>query len=102
MFKVLVLYDQPDDPAAFDKYYAETHTPLVRKIPNLQTIQLNRVQGNAMGGDSPYYLIAELHFSDKAAFEQAAASEAFKATGADLANFAKGKVTILLADSQGA
>lgn len=102
MFKVLVLYDQPDDPAAFDKYYDETHTPLVRKIPNLLNIQTNRVIANATGGDSPYYLVAELQFADKAAFEQAAASDEFKATGADLANFAKGKATILLANSQSA
>jgi len=28
MADVLVLYGQPDDPAAFDDYYANIHTPI--------------------------------------------------------------------------
>jgi uncharacterized protein (TIGR02118 family) len=31
MAQVVVTYKTPKDPAAFDKYYAETHIPLAKK-----------------------------------------------------------------------
>ena len=36
MHKMLVLYNDPKDPAHFRKYYVETHLPLVSKLPNLK------------------------------------------------------------------
>jgi len=98
MFKLLAMYDQPDDPAAFDTYYEQVHGPLARKIPGLRKLVVNRARGNPMGGDPRYYLIAELHFADKDSFQQATQSEEFQATGADLANFAAGKVTLLVVE----
>jgi uncharacterized protein (TIGR02118 family) len=35
MVKLTVLYEHPDDPDAFEDYYANTHMPMVQKIPNL-------------------------------------------------------------------
>jgi len=34
MMKLIVLYGQPTDVAAFEAYYASTHMPLVLKIPS--------------------------------------------------------------------
>jgi uncharacterized protein (TIGR02118 family) len=36
MHKLLVLYNEPKDPAHFRKYYLKTHLPLVSKLPNLK------------------------------------------------------------------
>jgi uncharacterized protein (TIGR02118 family) len=36
MHKLLVLYHEPNDPAHFRKYYAETHLPLASKLPGLK------------------------------------------------------------------
>ena len=33
MHKLLVLYNEPKDPAHFRKYYVETHVPLASKLP---------------------------------------------------------------------
>ena len=33
MHKLLVLYNEPKDPAHFRKYYVETHSPLVSRLP---------------------------------------------------------------------
>ena len=33
MASLVVLYKTPKDAAAFDKYYAETHIPIAKKIP---------------------------------------------------------------------
>jgi len=94
--KLLAIYHTPEDPAKFDAYYDQFHLPLAREIPGLQSIELNRV-AKTMMGQKDIYLIAELLFADQAAFEKAAASAQFAATGADLANFAADRVTLLLA-----
>lgn len=31
--KLTLLYGHPDDPAAFEEYYSNTHMPMVPKIP---------------------------------------------------------------------
>jgi uncharacterized protein (TIGR02118 family) len=36
MVQLTVLYGHPDDPDAFEEYYANTHMPLVDKMPNLK------------------------------------------------------------------
>jgi uncharacterized protein (TIGR02118 family) len=50
-----------------------------------------------MGGEPPYFLIAELHFKDQAAFDTAMASPENRAAGKDVMGFAKGLVTMLVA-----
>lgn len=41
MAKMIVLYGAPKDPAAFDRYYRETHLPLVKAIPGLCCLEVN-------------------------------------------------------------
>jgi uncharacterized protein (TIGR02118 family) len=36
MAHIVVMYKTPKDAAAFDKYYAETHIPLAKKITGLR------------------------------------------------------------------
>ncbi len=95
MAKVLVMYNQPADPAAFDKYYFETHVPIADKIPGLRSGTVN--QGPVVGvtGGSAPYLIAELHFDSMEDLQAAMASPEGRAAAADLANFATGGATIL-------
>ncbi|MBJ7352182.1 MAG: EthD family reductase, partial [Rhodococcus sp.] len=33
--RVAVCYGMPEDPAAFDRHYAEVHVPLARAVPGL-------------------------------------------------------------------
>ena len=37
--RLVVSYGQPDDPAAFDAYYRDTHTPLATSLPGLVRLQ---------------------------------------------------------------
>ncbi|MCB1431328.1 MAG: EthD family reductase [Alphaproteobacteria bacterium] len=39
MKQVNVLYGQPTDRSAFDRHYAETHVPLVERIPFVIPLQ---------------------------------------------------------------
>ncbi len=96
---VVALYNQPKDTAAFEKYYAETHGPLV--AAHAQEIGLTRVEfvkfvATIDGQRPPFYRMADLRFESRAALEKGIATPGFKAVGADLANFATGGVTILI------
>ncbi len=97
VIKLLAMYTQPEDEAAFLKHYHEVHLPLVLKVPGLEKAVVSRIEKNLMGGPAPYYMIAELHFADQAAFDSAMASPENRAAGKDVGNFAKGLVTLLVA-----
>jgi uncharacterized protein (TIGR02118 family) len=93
MAKLIVIYRTPRDPAEFDRYYAQVHTPLVKKIPGLRRLEVTRLTG-APSGASDLYLIAELYFDNAAAREAALASNEGKAAEADLPKFAEGIVSV--------
>ncbi len=53
MADLVVLYKTPTDPAAFDKYYAETHIPLAKKLPGLRKYTVTKGPIATPGGPSP-------------------------------------------------
>ncbi len=69
MIKLTVLYGHPADSTAFDKHYAEVHTPLVDKLPGLVRFEEAKVIGTPTGGKPEYYLIAELWFNNMEEFQ---------------------------------
>jgi len=93
--KLLAMYTRPDDPEAFLAHYRDVHTPLVRKVPGLLKLVVNHIDANMIGGDIPFFLIAEMHFGDEGAFDAAMASPQNRAAGKDVMTFAKGLVTML-------
>jgi uncharacterized protein (TIGR02118 family) len=86
--KLVVLYTQPDDPAAFDEYYLGVHMPLVAKIPGLQRAEAGRFAAALDGGEQTYYRIAELYFADQDAMGAAFGSPEGTATAADYGKIA--------------
>ena len=98
MVKLMVAYGKPDDPAAFDAHYAETHAPLALAIPTLRRFEAGKVLGTPDGSDAPYYFIAELYFDDGPSLEAAMATPEGTAAGADVANFASGGATLMIVD----
>ena len=99
MVKLVVAYGAPDDPVAFDAHYAKTHAPLAEKIPDLRRFEAGKVLGNADGSEAPYYFIAELLFDDLEALQGALGSAEGQAAAADLANFASGGATLMIAEA---
>jgi uncharacterized protein (TIGR02118 family) len=95
MAKLLVLYDPPKDPAAFETYYRNTHVPLARKIAGVRRIEVSAGPVMSPQGPAPYHLVAELSFDSMAELQAALASPEGQAAAADLANFATGGVTLL-------
>ena len=95
--RLIALYNQPDDPAAFDAHYRDVHGPMVRRYPGLRDKRLTRTDG--LGGRPPaFYLIAEMVFDSRDDLVAAMASEAGVESGRDLRNFAASGVTLLVAD----
>jgi uncharacterized protein (TIGR02118 family) len=96
--KLIAIYRQPENEVAFNKHYEEIHTPLVLKIPGLQSFTVNRVKKHLMGEDQPY-MIVEMAYADRAAFDAAMTSDENKATGKDVMIFARGIVSLVVAES---
>lgn len=94
--KLVAIYATPDDPDAFEEHYRKVHVPLVQQVPGLADLRLIR-RNKRLLGTADVYLIAEMIFPDQEAFENAMASPENRATGKDLANFAKDKVTLIIA-----
>jgi len=97
MVKVTVLYDQPEDPAAFEKYYNETHIPKHgQQIPNVVKLEANK----AVGEQPPFYRSADLYFESMASLEAGLGSPIGVAAIADLDNFAKDRYKVLITEVQ--
>ncbi|MEH2511826.1 uncharacterized protein (TIGR02118 family) [Nitrobacteraceae bacterium AZCC 1564] len=100
MAQLVVTYKTPKDPAAFDKYYAETHIALAKKIPGLRKYQISHGPITSLTGASDAYLIAILTFDSAAAIQSGLASPEGQAAAGDLPNFASGGADLILFDSK--
>jgi uncharacterized protein (TIGR02118 family) len=99
MASLLVLYKTPKDTAAFDKYYAETHIPIAKKIPGLRRYEVSRGPVASPGGATGVHLVATLTFDSMAAIQSAFASAEGQAAAADVPIFATGGADMLMFDS---
>ena len=90
--RLVVSYGQPADPAAFDAYYRETHTPLALRQPGLVRLTFGHAVSLNPAQPAPY-LVAELDFDSQEAMEESLSSPEGRAAGKDLANFATGGAT---------
>jgi len=96
---VIVLYNQPKDTAAFEKYYAETHRPLFASHAQeigVTRVELIRFSPSADGKPAPIYREADLRWDSKEARDKGMATAGFKAVAGDLPAFATGGFTVLL------
>ena len=100
MARLVVLYRIPKDATAFDKYYANTHIPIAKKIPGVRKYEVSRGPVTTPAGPSAFHLVATLHFDDLAAIQAAFASAEGQAAGADVEKFATGGAELLIFDSR--
>ncbi len=96
--KLVALYKQPADPAAFDKAYFDTHIPLIQQVPGLQRTVITRFTRTLMGDG--LYMMAEMYFADQDALKAAMRSREMAAAGENLNSFAEGLVTLMFAEEQ--
>ncbi|MGN6721467.1 MAG: EthD family reductase [Marmoricola sp.] len=80
MYRLTVVYDQPDDPDAFDRRYTNEHIPLVKAIPGLSGFQLSHPEGGVP------YLVAELIWTSEDDYKTSAATPEMAETRMHAAN----------------
>jgi uncharacterized protein (TIGR02118 family) len=98
---VTVIYNTPKSAAAFEKYYWDTHVPLVgakQAEVGFVSAELTKFDATLDGKKPTYYRQAVLWFKDMAALEAGIATPGFKAIGDDLAKFADGGLTGLIGE----
>ena len=100
MAQLVVMYKTPNDTAAFDKYYAEKHIQVAKKIPGLRKYEISQGPVATPAGPSGYHLVALLHFDNLAAIQAAFGSAEGQAAVADVPNFATGGADIVMCDTR--
>lgn len=95
--KLVVLYTQPDDPAAFDEHYFSVHMPLVAKLPGLERTETAKMAMALDGGEQTYHRITALYFADQDAMNAAFGSPEGAATAADYGQIAPPGSRMLIA-----
>ena len=100
MAQLVVMYKTPNDTAAFDKYYAEKHIQVAKKIPGLRKYEISQGPVATPAGPSGYHLVVLLHFDNLAAIQAAFGSAEGQAAVADVPNFATGGADIVMFDTR--
>jgi uncharacterized protein (TIGR02118 family) len=100
---VTVLYQTPKDTAAFEKYYRETHLPLVsagQQEIGFVRADLTKFISNLDGSAPAKYRKAELCFNSQDELKKGIATPAFKKVGDDFKNFVTNGLTGLIGEQQ--
>jgi uncharacterized protein (TIGR02118 family) len=87
MHKLIVLYKNPPDPAAFRAHYEASHLPLVRRVPGVVEASVSFDVGDGAGGTAAYAAVGETLFVDKAAMLGCFATREGQALIADAAAY---------------
>jgi uncharacterized protein (TIGR02118 family) len=98
MVRVTALYGHPQNPDAFEEHYANTHTPLVLNIPNLQRFDRGKVIATPDGSEPPYYRVADIWFESMEQLQSGLGSPEGQEATQDLQNLATGGVTLLISE----
>jgi len=96
--KITVIFDNPSDPAAFEKHYAQGHRSLAEKIPNVKRVELAKVFPKEDGSPTPAYRTADLYFDGYAAACAAVATPEGQAFARDAVQLGTGGVKFLFSD----
>lgn len=91
--KVTVLYGHPKNSDDFEKYYLETHMPMVVAANPGKRMETSKVAPAADGSPAPYYRIFEIWFDSQAEMTAITSTPAWKKVVADVPNFATGGIT---------
>ena len=94
---LVAIYANPKDTEAFDQAYFETHVPLIKKVPGLQSVQVSKLTRTIVGDKAPY-MVATMKFADKDALKAGMNSPEMAAAGENLDSFAKGLYTLSFAE----
>ena len=96
---LVVLFGQPKDTVAFEKYYSETHLPLLAlhaKEIGATRSELLKFSTFTDGKPAAFYRETDLRWDSQAAMEKALESDGWKAVAADIPKFATGGFSVMI------
>ena len=94
--KLIVMYPQPKDVAAFEKVYQSEHVPMaVGKLAGKTKLVATKVIASPQGA-APYYRVAEVYFPSMEALQACAASADGKETLAHAAKISSGGPPVIM------
>ncbi len=97
MVKLVSMYRTPNDTEAFDRHVESVHTPILKRLPGLRSLEVARITGSPIG-EPQHYLMTEMYFDDEESLQRALASPDGKAAAMDVMEFAGTLVTVFSAD----
>lgn len=97
IYKLIVLFNRPDNLGEFERRWSEEFVPLAEKMPGLKRVVVSHTDGGP-AGPVGIYLIHELHFESKTALTAAMSSPEGVAAGQCLIRLAKQDATLLFAE----
>jgi uncharacterized protein (TIGR02118 family) len=106
MLKLVSLYRKPREPQEWMGHFMNVHRPLLESLPSVERIELSSpLDGMSMPGAQPDrrgapFLMVELYFTDRGAFDAAMVSDQGRAMIEDVQAWAGGEVTTFLAEVQ--
>jgi len=95
MMKVTVLYGHPDNPGAFEDYYANTHLPIAATMKGVVKLEATKFV-DGPDGKPAYYRMAEVYFDSPEQMQTTLGSPEGQATVDDIPNFATGGFTVVI------
>jgi len=94
MLAVAILYTHPDNPVEFERRYLEDYVPLVRRLPGVRQVTVQRVVGAPLG-DPVYYRMETWRLQPDARPETVFESKDWRAAQ-DALRFARGLSTMMV------
>jgi len=95
--KIVVMYPQPKDVAAFEKAYLEEHMPLAAaKLIGASKVVLSKAVSFPPFGTPQYHRIAEIHFRSMEALQACLASPGGQETAAHAVAISTGGAPVVI------
>jgi uncharacterized protein (TIGR02118 family) len=95
--KITAIYDNPEDPAAFEAGYPE-QLALAKKIPGIQKVESSKIWPKEDGSPTPAYGLVDMYFTDYDAASRAVTTEEAGPFFPTVFQLATGGVRIVFAD----
>ena len=93
--KITVIYDNPDDPAAFESSYETEQLDAARQIPGYIRFETSKVWPKEDGSPTPAYRMIDLYFTDYAAASAAVTTPQAGSFFESMARLSTGGVRVL-------
>jgi uncharacterized protein (TIGR02118 family) len=100
MYRVTVLFGQPLDPAAFERYYHDTHFPVAAQLKEIKGLTIGKCESIDPLQQPAFYRVTSFYFESRIALEALLTSTEGHAALADLPKFATGGYTIMVDEEE--